>query len=148
HRRENPSERGGRDRRLPRRQQRARQRERQREHRVAEPDERQVRAEARKHHSSQWICPGCTPDTRYSSTSSVRGGRSTASSRARFPGSIVPKSASKPRARAPWRVALSSRADAGTDGASACSVATSANTLRSGVLARLSVPMATRTPDL
>ena len=97
--------------------------------------------------SIQRICSGSIPHTRYSSTSSVPAGTATASRRARFPGSIVPKSASKPSARAPCRVALSSSVAAGTDGASARIVASSANTFRSGALARLSVPTATRTPD-
>ena len=51
------------------------------------------------------------------------------------------------RARALRCVALSSSEAAGTDGASACSVATSAKTFRSGELARLSVPIAMRTPE-
>ena len=71
----------------------------------------------------------------------------TASMRARLPTSRDPKSASKPSARAPCSVALSSRCDAGTVGAMTRMAASSANTLRSGVLARLSVPTATETPD-
>ena len=63
---------------------------------------------------------------------------------ARLDRAVVGVEAERPRA---LRVALSSSADAGTDGASARIAASSAKTFRSGVLARLSVPTATRTPD-
>ena len=47
-----------------------------------------------------------TPDARYSSTSRVPSGIRTAISDARFPGSMLPKSPSRPSARAPTSVAL------------------------------------------
>ena len=123
HRHQNPSDHRPGDRRVPRRQQRARQRERQREHRVAEADERQVGAKR----AQSWVryalrsirrpttagrarfrTPGILPHR------SRRPEPSTARIRARFPGSSVPYSASKPSARAPCSVALSRSCDAGT----------------------------------
>ena len=94
HRHENPADAAPRHGRVASRQQRTGQRERKREDRVTEANERQIGANPTEHHddpaSSHRICSGWTPDTRYSSTSSTAPGTETASSRARFPGSIVP----------------------------------------------------------
>ena len=75
------------------------------------------------------------------------GRHATAIKRAGLPGSMVPAVASSPRARAPTTVALSRMVAAGTSGASARNAASSANRFRSSLLARLSVPTATATPD-
>ena len=63
-----------------------------------------ARASAGTHATSA----GAMPETRYSSTSPTPSGTRTLMSAARLPGSIVPYSPPKPRARAPVRVALSS----------------------------------------
>ena len=153
---QNPAERRPVERPPPRRQQRAGQRERQREHRVADPDERQVGAERRHqlHRRPGGAGPqdldaigGDTGDQRLFRIGACPAAAATATRCGPPPG----LQAAEPSSRQRLGAGRASRRAAGgapaPPGAPARIAASSPKRFRSGALARLSVPTATRTPE-